>query len=91
MKLLKFHATWCGPCKILSNQLVDFNMFEIENIDVDQQLERTDSYNLRGVPTLILVDEEQKEVWRNQGPISKEDLETKISQWSIPKADLITI
>lgn len=56
-KLLKFKAVWCGPCKTLSNIMdgVDLGV-EVVEIDVDVDTESAVKYNIRGVPTLILVD-----------------------------------
>ena len=34
MKLLKFYADWCGPCKVLTRNL-DQAKIEYESIDAD--------------------------------------------------------
>ena len=41
MKLLKFHATWCQPCKMLSKVMegVDLGV-PVENIDIDEKIGR---------------------------------------------------
>ena len=39
MKLLKFHATWCQPCKMLSRVIEDAGdkiTMPMEEIDIDQ-------------------------------------------------------
>jgi len=59
MKILKFYADWCGPCKMLSAQMekMDFP-HEVQNINIDEDSETPAKYGVRGVPTMLLVDEE---------------------------------
>ena len=71
MKILKYSASWCSPCKTLKTLLNGFDLFEIEDIDVDENPEKTLEYNVRNVPTLILIDEDEKELWRHSGIIDK--------------------
>ena len=66
MKLLKFSASWCQPCKMLTTI--------IDNIDIDEQSELAQQYNIRGVPTLILIDDVGNEVKRNVGMITRDKL-----------------
>ena len=67
MKILKFHAQWCGPCKMLSKTLEGYNEVEIQDIDIDEAQEVAIRYGIRGVPTLVLVDDEGNEVRRRSG------------------------
>ena len=77
MKVIKFSASWCQPCKLLqqlidslSNQL----QVEIDNIDIEQDVETSTRYNIRGVPTLVLIDDVGNEVKRHVGMITKDKL-----------------
>ena len=60
MKLLKFGAEWCAPCKSMEEQLKNFTACEIERHDVDSDDEKTlaliEKYRIRSVPTMILLD-----------------------------------
>jgi thioredoxin 1 len=76
MKVLKFSATWCGPCKMLARNLEDVNTnIPIENIDIDEQQDVAIEYGVRGVPTMIMLDENNAEVKRLVGMQSLKVLE----------------
>ena len=58
MKILRFTASWCEPCKTLAKNLEESNLsIPIEVVDVDVQSDIAVEYGIRGVPTLILLDE----------------------------------
>ena len=79
-QLLKFSAVWCGACKTLSNLMedVDFGDIEIHNIDVDKQDRIAEMYNIRSLPTLILL-EDGKEIKRKVGTMTLEELNQFVS------------
>jgi thioredoxin 1 len=55
-KVMKFGATWCSPCKMLSNQLAGVDLgADLEEIDVDCNHEIAGQYAIRGIPTLVYV------------------------------------
>lgn len=54
--LLKLSRQNCNPCKMLSLYLEDKNI-QYKEIDIEQDEEYVDKYNLSGVPVLILLDE----------------------------------
>lgn len=66
-RILRFTASWCGPCKSLAQNLeiVNLNM-PIEVIDIDVHPELAQEYGIRGVPTLVML-EENNEVKRVVG------------------------
>lgn len=57
--LVDFHATWCGPCKMLSpilDQLAgELTTAKICKVDVDQAPELAQQYKVVSVPTLAVV------------------------------------
>ncbi|MEY4963074.1 MAG: thioredoxin [Bacteroidota bacterium] len=76
--LVDFFATWCGPCQMLAPILkeVKANLGErisIIKIDVDKNQAVAAQYQVRGVPTMILF-QNGKQLWRQSGVLSKEDL-----------------
>lgn len=76
--LKDFYADWCGPCKtqdaILDEIEEDRNDFEIEHIDVDQEQEIANDYQVRSLPTLVIENEEGV-VDRFIGVTQREDIE----------------
>lgn len=76
MKLLKFSASWCGPCKMLSTTIAgikDEIPYPIEEIDVDVNTDLAKKFSIRGVPTMILVNEDT-EVKRKVGVMTASEL-----------------
>ena len=75
MRLLKFEASWCGPCKNLTKTMesIDFP-YPVEVIDVDQNTDAAVEYGIRSVPHLILLDENNNIVRRIGGNVTKETL-----------------
>lgn len=82
IKLIKFGASWCGPCRAMMPILEELkNKIEIEDIDVDEvdPIVLT-NYKIRNIPVLILL-QDNKEVWRHVGSIYKVELEDKIKEY----------
>ena len=77
MKLLKFYAEWCGPCKGLTmviNNAKDKIDIPIEQYDIDNEMMMAQEYKIRSVPTLILVDDKNQEIKRSVGLLTEEKL-----------------
>lgn len=63
--LIDFSATWCGPCKMLapvleqvSEELGDRIAFY--NVDVDDNMELAQSFNITNIPALVIVKKGEK-------------------------------
>ena len=77
MKLFKFYAEWCGPCKGLTmiiNGAKDKINIPIEEYDIDNEMFMAQDYKVRSVPTLILVDDKNQEIKRSVGLLTEEKL-----------------
>lgn len=80
MKVLKFQADWCQPCKMLSNTLKDIQTdIPVVEVDIDNNstevTELLRTYGIRGVPTLVMVDDNGIEVKRKVGMVMQPELE----------------
>ena len=80
MKILKFEAEWCGPCKQMDKviETIDFDV-EIDKIDIDDNREALEKYNVRSVPTLIRVDDEGVELDRLIGAQGAEGIKAFVN------------
>lgn len=72
--LVDFHATWCGPCKMMAPALQAFasemgDRLQVIKIDVDKNPQVAMDYRVQGVPTLILF-KNGNPVWRQSGALS---------------------
>lgn len=57
-RILRFTASWCQPCKALALNLETAQLnLPIEVIDIDVQDALAVEYGIRGVPTLVMMDE----------------------------------
>jgi len=58
-QLLKFSASWCQPCKSLASnmKLVNLKDIELKEIDIDEDTQMAIKHNIRGVPTLVLLED----------------------------------
>ncbi len=73
-KILYFTASWCAPCKALSPIMDSLQgQINFDKIDVDSNTDLSTQYGVRGVPSLVLV-ENGSEVNRLTGVQSKESI-----------------
>lgn len=74
IKVMKFSAAWCGPCRTLKPVFEDvkngFSNVAFEDVDVDENFELAGKYGIRSVPTVI-IEKDGVEVERFLGVQSK--------------------
>ena len=79
-KIIRFTASWCGPCQSLSMNLASFETtVPIEVLDIDVFPEIAQEYGVRSVPTLVMLDE-NIEVKRVVGVKTTQELKEWIGQ-----------
>lgn len=86
MNILKFFGSWCNPCKVLSKNLEDAGI-EHKSIDVDENEELTEKYNVMSVPTIVVLDEDDNEVGRFIGSRTKEQLLKELKKYEIQSSE----
>ena len=82
--LLDFYADWCGPCKMMAPVLTQLkekmgDRLRILKIDVDKNQSLGAQYQVRGVPTLVLM-QHQNVVWKQSGVMDINTLEQTIEK-----------
>lgn len=63
--LVDFYASWCGPCRMLTEVLEDIeDKIDILKVDVDKFPEIARKYGVMSIPNLILF--ENNQIIKNQ-------------------------
>jgi thioredoxin len=76
--MINFYAEWCAPCKKMGPYIIKMQeemkgKINIVRLDADKNKTMVDKLKLDTLPVIILY-ENGKEVWRNIGYITEEDL-----------------
>lgn len=76
--LINFTAVWCAPCQKMKPYILKMqdelkDQVKIVRVDADENKSLTEAMKIEGLP-MIIIYENGKEVWRNLGYISEEDL-----------------
>ena len=59
-QVIKFSASWCGPCKVMKPHFEKFKSeyegeVEVVDVDVDEDPETAQNFNVRNIPTTLFV------------------------------------
>ena len=81
--LKDFYADWCGPCKtqdpILDELQEEYENVEFEKVNVDEEQDVANEYQVRSLPTLI-IENDDGIVERFVGVTQAEDIEAAFEQ-----------
>ena len=57
-KVIRFTASWCEPCKMLAKTLEDVHTnLPIEVVDIDKDSNTAIEFGIRGVPTMVMIED----------------------------------
>lgn len=81
-KILKFSAVWCNPCNILKKtfeevlKMEEFKNIEVIELDVDDvnNNELCFKHQVRSIPTLVMLDENDNVINKVMGAVPKNNL-----------------
>jgi len=70
--ILQFHADWCGPCRVVTPILREIveesrGTLSLVRTDVDKYPTDAAKWEVKGIPTVIHLDEEGNEIARMVG------------------------
>jgi thioredoxin 1 len=77
MKVFKFYAQWCSPCKSLTEIIKgagDKITMTIDEVDIDDNIFMAQQWAIRSVPTMVIVDDAEKEIKRHVGLMNETQL-----------------
>jgi len=82
--LIDFHATWCGPCKMLSPIIQEIkedfgDKIRVIKIDVDKNPELSKKLEIMSMPTMMIF-KNGKNLWRTVGVQTKSAIALKIEE-----------
>ena len=89
MKILKFYSPCCGQCKVVAKEFKDHPIdAPVEDINVMENPEVADKYNVKGLPTILLLNDKEEvvETWR--GIVKSEVINSMIKEYEASKAKL---
>ena len=79
--LIDFYAAWCAPCKTMEKEIFSNPKMEaalehvhVVKVDTDRFPEAAKRFNVRALPSLVVVDGNRKEIYRRVGLIRAEEL-----------------
>lgn len=75
IRIVKFGAPWCGPCRVQDPILDELSQegYDVEKINVDENEEMVEKYDISTVPTLLFFDD-GKLVDRKTGLMRKDEI-----------------
>ena len=86
-KIVDAKASWCGPCRVFANtfkkvsEMEKYKDIEFKSIDIEEDEGElyVEKYNIRSVPTILLLDEDDNIIYKLSGNIPLDDFISMIN------------
>ena len=82
-KIIDAKASWCGPCHVFANtfkkvsEMEKYKDIEFKSVDIEDDDEGetiVEKYNIRSVPTILLLNENDEIIYKLSGNVPIGDL-----------------
>lgn len=79
---MKFYSPCCGQCRVVAREFKDNPInVPIENINVVEEPEIADKYNVKGLPTILLLNDKEEVLKTWHGIVKSEVINNKIKEY----------
>ena len=86
-KIIDAKASWCGPCRVFANtfkkvsEMEKYKDIEFKSVDIEEDEGElyVEKYNIRSVPTILLLDEDDNIIYKLSGNIPLDDFVSMIN------------
>ena len=79
---MKFYSPCCGQCKVVAKEFKDHPIdAPIKDINVMENPEVADKYNVKSLPTILLLNDEDEVVENWNGIVKSEVINSKIKEY----------
>ena len=79
---MKFYSPCCGQCRVVAREFKDNPInVPIENINVVEEPEIADKYNVKGLPTILLLNDKEEVLENWHGIVKSEVINSKIKEY----------
>ena len=79
---MKFYSPCCGQCKVVAKEFKDHPIdASVEDINVMENPEAVDKYNVKSLPTILLLNDKEEVVETWHGIIKSEVINNKVKEY----------
>lgn len=79
---MKFYSPCCGQCRVVAREFKDNPInVPIEDINVVEEPEVADKYNVKGLPTILLLNDKEEVLETWHGIVKSEVINNKIKEY----------
>ena len=79
---MKFYSPCCGQCKVVAKEFKDHPIdAPVKDINIMENPEAVDKYNVKSLPTILLLNDEDEVVETWHGIVKSEVINSKIKEY----------